>query len=464
MRCALRAASAGLLGLCFWATLAQAASTARRDPLALERLAQKVAHDLIAAHAEPPVALHVRGESAELSRAFTSVLAAELARLRLPAVAMNADSAAAAESEARSAGARSLVRLSLSIENGRLQARGDLLGTWINFWSGATRTRPAAPAAGLEASVDADAHVLALAAVALSREPAAVSPQSGELRMMGGVFARLPRHSAALAAGDLDGDGKDEVVVLTDEELLAFSPEGRLLGRRDLRPLPLAASPCREPFGAVSIARSPPRITWLSAQRARGETVALDPNGGFQVLGPADRVVVAEAGGVTFSTRLSPGVPTFTPELEQSGGGRLALPRAPTALSGFGGPNGAELLVVYPDTTATWRQGFAPDGPSTELRGLGAASALIDVDGDGAAELVTTEAAWAPAPEVLRVLRAPSLGSPSPDAVRFRKEIPRGRALQVVGADLDGDAADEVILAVWLPDGSTELQVYRRAR
>ena len=46
---------------------------------------------------------------------------------------------------------------------------------------------------------------------------------------------------------------------------------------------------------------------------------------------------------------------------------------------------------------------------------------------------------------------------------RFRKELARGRAIQVTGADLDGDRTAELIVAVWLPDGTTELHVFRRA-
>ena len=78
---------------------------------------------------EAPLGLFVRGESNELSRAFASVLAAELGRRQLAVVVIDAPNAQAAEAEARAAGSRSLARLTLVLDSGLLHARGDLLGT-----------------------------------------------------------------------------------------------------------------------------------------------------------------------------------------------------------------------------------------------------------------------------------------------------------------------------------------------
>jgi hypothetical protein len=47
--------------------------------------------------------------------------------------------------------------------------------------------------------------------------------------------------------------------------------------------------------------------------------------------------------------------------------------------------------------------------------------------------------------------------------VQFRAELPRGRALQIAAADLNGDRAQELVVALWLPDGTAELQVFGRA-
>jgi hypothetical protein len=287
------------------------------------------------------------------------------------------------------------------------------------------------------------------------------------LHLAGAPFGRLGRWTAALAAGDLNGDGRDEVVALTDEEILAFSADGRVLARRALRALPFSASPSREPFGAAIVDEGARRVAYLSAQRARGEALALDPGaGGFRVLGKIEEAPLASAAGVELTGALVAGQNTFAPAISSSGAAsRWTAPEAFNSLSTFAGPAGLELLAIFPSGAALWRRGLAPDAPSLELRGLGAASALADVDGDGTAEIATTEPAYAPSPEVLRVLRGPSSRAPGPsDGVRFRAELGRGRALQIAAADLDGDRSDELVVALWMPDGATELHVFRRRR
>ena len=426
---------------------------AGREEPAIEAVAARVAEQIAARQPEPPIAIQVRADSAELARAVTTALAAALARRKLAPLALETPASSSGEAEARAAGARALVRLTLSFEQGELRARGDLLGTWVNFWSGRASTRPAGPAAALLASAPADAVALALDGP--RRPPQVGAAPAGELRLSGAVFGRLAGWTAALAAGDLDGDRRDEVVALTDDEILVFSPEGRVLARRALRALPYSPTPCREPFGAATVDEGGRRLAYLSAQRARGEWLALDPTAGLRLLGRLDRMPLAYASGVEISGALVPGQNTFE--------AAIAAPAPFNTLSVFSGSAGPELLAVFPSGTAVWRRGVAPAGPSVELRGLGAASALADVDGDGASEIATTEPAHAPAPEVLRVLRAPGgAGAPHPNEVRFRTELGSGRAMQMAAADLDADGADELVIALWLPDGATELQVFRR--
>lgn len=452
------------LVLCVSATGWAQESTSVHAPWAIDRLAAQVADEISAQHPEAPLGLFVRGESNELSRAFASVLAAELGRRQLPVVVIDAPNAQAAEAEARAAGSRSLARLTLVLDSGLLHARGDLLGTWVNFWSGATPTRAPSAAAGLEASAEADAHALALAAVSPSGDAATSVPQTGELRLVGGVFARLPKWTAAIASGDLDGDEKAEVVALTDDELVAFAPDGRLLARRELRLLPSSATPSREPVGAVTVLSNPARVAYVSAQRARGEVLAVDGTTGFRVVQMIDEPVLAQVGSTVIAGKLNAGMNTFQPAVTLSPSTQLSMARPFTTLSAFGGPNGAEWAVVFADGSGQWRKGFTPESPPMELQGLGAGTALADLDGDGTPELVTSEDSYAPAPEVLRVLPGPSLGPVSDESVRFKTELPRGKAMQLAGADLDGDHSQELVVAVWMPDGTTELQVFRRAR
>ena len=463
-----RAAASCALGLLAAAPAAsptQSGSQSTGEIGAIETLVTRLAEQITLKRLEPPVAIHVSGNSPDLVRAFTSALAAELARRKLGPVVLDLPPSSSGEAEARAAGARALVRLTLSLEQRTLRARGDLLGTWVNFWSGRTPTRPPSPSAALNASAEADALALSLDG---ARPPPAPpqTPGTGELRFAGAPFGRLGGWTAALAAGDLDGDRRDEVVALTDEEIVAFSPDSRVLARRALRALPFSASPCREPFGAVAVDEGARRVAYISGQRARGESLALESGSVFRVVEKLERAPLAYAAGVEISGALVPGQNTFEPAIASSGAtSRWTAPSAFNTLSAFAGPGGLELLTVFPTGAGVWRRGLAPDAPSVELRGLGTASALADVDGDGTAEIATTDPAHAPAPDVLRVLRSPSGGAPTGgDEVRFRTELGRGRAIHLAAADLDGDGADELVVALWLPDGGTELHAFRRTR
>src|SRR5262249_38946935 len=162
------------------------------------------------------------------------------ARRRAPTV-LEVATAADAEREARGRDLRTLLRVTVQLEgNAKLTARGDAIHTWVNFWSGANASR-SEPSTALIASVDADAPVLALAAA-----PAPPTPVAGPLKLTLTSLAHLPSPPAALAAGDLDGDGKPEIAVLTDDGLSVLDVEGHVKWRSDLKDMPPAPSPPRE--------------------------------------------------------------------------------------------------------------------------------------------------------------------------------------------------------------------------
>ncbi|MBL8955299.1 MAG: hypothetical protein JNK82_31285, partial [Myxococcaceae bacterium] len=60
-----------------------------------------------------------------------------------------------------------------------------------------------------------------------------------------------------------------------------------------------------------------------------------------------------------------------------------------------------------------------------------------------------------------RQARGGSIGEAAP---LWAGATPRGRVLTALGADLDGDKNEEVILGVWLNDGTGELLVMRASR
>ena len=445
--------------------LALSADPRPPESTALVRLSKSVSAQLSDASAEPPVAVYVAAGSADLARSFATLLISELAARNLAPLAISAPSAEAAEAGARSRGVRSLVRLQVALSNGLLQARGDLISTWVNFWSGQAGARSGRPAAAIYASVEADAQALALAAAAAT----SARLKAGELQLETAKLADLATWTGALAAGDLNGDGADEIVVLTNDEILAFSSEGRLLARRDHRALGDSPVPCREPFGAISIQSQ--RISYLSAARRKGEVLALDATGGeFRSLGPVNEVPIGAQGQSQIWGSFVPGRSAFAPELWSAAGGRWSVPGPFWMLSFFSAPNGPRALIAFADGTASWGTGLG-DLRHRVTTNAAAAMALIDVDGDGEPELVTTSGRYRPEAEELRVLAAPpqpsarsasTVDGGAPSEELWRGTIQGGWAVQLVGARSGAGRPDQIVVAVWMPDGSAQLRVFRR--
>ncbi|HYO56661.1 VCBS repeat-containing protein [Archangium sp.] len=421
---------------------------------ALERLAQAVAADVRAMKPEPPVALSLSGGAPELRRAFGTLLASRLASAGLAPVVLEAPSPEAAESLAREQGTRALVRLTLGVEAGELRAHGDAFGTWVNFWSGRTATRAPSPAAAIAQAVEADAAALALAAVEppSPRTPAATPEESRPPRLLGAVLARLPSPPAALAAGDLDGDGRDEVVALTERSVHVFTAEGSLVAERSLDVLPPGPAPTREPFGALAILSGPPRIAAASTRFAHGEVLALE-NGSLRFVSRLEAVPL----GPDARGGFVPGQTAFAPEV-RLGNGEQRLTGVPARFTTFSSAN-SRLLLVHPDGSASF---FArPSVAPVPLSGLGAGSALGDLDGDGTPELLTTSPELQPSPDVLRVFKT-SGSAPTAHEPLWQGPLPAGRALHVVTANLDGDKRREVVVGLTRPDGTGELFLLRQ--
>jgi hypothetical protein len=415
---------------------------------ALDELAWRIVEQVEASKPEPPYGVWVDGAPAPLVRAFASALSSQLAARKKGPSVIDVPTAAEAEALARAHDLRTLLRLTVQLDGQKLLARGDAINTWVNFWSGATPTRPQQWAA-LTASADADPQALALGAAV------AAPNATGPLKLTLTSFAKLPSQPAALAFGDLDGDGKGDLAVLLEEGVSVFGVDGRLEWKSDLRELPAAPSPSREPFGALGVAQAPARLLLSSSRKAKTATLVVARGGRLETQAsdaavPIDGVAVKPAAGTNVFER------------QVSIGARgLELPAPFTAISS----RGNVTLVVYPDGTAMLVDGGVP---ATRFTGVGAASALADLDGDGTPELLVSSTRYAVDGDPLVVLslsQALALQAKSSSTVEastlWQGSTPRGRAITALGADLDGDRVDEVVLGVWLPDGTGELLVGR---
>ncbi len=435
---------------------APAPAPAPAAPPSVARLAQLLTEEVRALKPEPPVALHLSSASPELKRAVGTLLAASLAAAELGPVVLEAPSPEAAETVAREQGARSLVRLTLSVSGGELRASGDVLGTWVNFWAGRTPSRPPAPAAAVVRAVEADAGVLALAAVSpqqlMSSAPLPTLSGPRPVRLMGAALVRLEAPPTGLAAGDLDGDGKDEVAVLTERAVSVFGGDGQLLARRELEGLPLNPTPPREPFGMVAIVPQPARLAAWSTRYSHGEVLLFDrAKGTLRPIGPLDTAPI----GAFERAAFTPGQTTFTPEVRLGEGRLLSVP-APFTSASVVPPR---MLFVHPDGSASLYP--RPTTPPVRIQGLGAGSALGDLDGDGTPELIATAPQLFPAPETVRVYTLTG-DDPTTHSPLWQSTLPAGRALHLITADLDQDRQREVLVGVWHSDGTGEVFLMRQ--
>jgi hypothetical protein len=261
---------------------------------------------------------------------------------------------------------------------------------------------------------------------------------------------------AALAILDADGDGKPEVLVLTDHALLAFSPEGKLIATHTLTAA-RASSPPRVPFGALALATSPRGVVVRLAQRDRPETVVLEARAGRWTsagLG-APETVLLQAGERVLKAGLVPGQTAFLPVVESSGTRteRWSL-SAPFVAQTSVGKAGAwhALFVLSSGSLEGAGSGPKPDAAFK----VGAGLSFADVDGDGQPELIVSAPDPEPIPERVRVLAWPQGASLAQWEVS-------GPVRHVAAGDLDGDGADDAIVALSLPDGSSSLERLRRA-
>jgi hypothetical protein len=406
-----------------WFALCVALSAAPKED-GLSALAAQVVAKVEATRPATPLALAISAPSAPLRDAFATLLAAKLGNQKL-APSVLATTGFAAEAEARSVGASTLVRLSLSVEESELFARGDVISTWVNFWSGRTPTRSPTVAAGVVAHVALDATVKSwLPDAKDSGGPLLFLPREPWLKLDGPI--------TALAAGDVDGDGRPEVLVLSNEELTLFSRSGQRLAQWQLSGLPLANEPSRAPTGFLVVTKDL-RVGLLSSAHEPSLWLTYEPVQGAFVPSGETKTLPACGGQL----QREPAKNTFSVSGPLPGSGIWACAEREG--------QGKQELRVYADGTAKWNG--APLGK------LGAGSTLAMLE-PGKVVLVSSLFAYQPEQDVLRV------GPPEHPSQTL--ELP-GRILQVVAADLSGRGLDDLLVGVALEGGTSAIYWAQRA-
>jgi len=388
-------------------------------PPALETLADQLRVQAAAAHPEAPVAVAIQAPSPMLGETAATLLATRLGDSGLPAIVIGPGEDAPAR--ARSAGARSLIRLQLEVR-AEVAAAGELRPVWRNFWAGRTPIE-SGPAHVLSAAVPVDRATQLLATGTAQGTGLVLDPAP---------LARFPVRTAALTTGDLDGDGRPEVVVLAGGDVWVLDGAGTLLARHSLLDLPPAAAPAREPFGTLCVSEGRVLVAWARAE----SPVALRLQGGQLVRGPGAPGPTLGCGDVAEPASFVPGA------------ARLVLTRGAEREPLWGGDaRPGHRLLLLPDGTARW---FQPGAEVRLLRDVGAGAALVSWQGE--VRVAASSAQPAPSEDRLRLVGA---GPEEPSVA-----VP-GRVLQVSpGAP---GAGPSLLLGVWTADGGSEIRVVRGA-
>ena len=319
----------------------------------------------------------------------------------------------------------------------RLAAVG-LSCAWVCAWAAPAR------AEGFLHELAHQARLRLDAAVA-TRAPALVPPVPVIVRWKAQKLGAIDVGATlvALAAADLDGDGKAELYAVTPREVVVIgvSPHGlKELGRVPFGG-ELAVPAPRDPVGTAIVDGDAVVATVSTWQR--GVRVQLR---GKSVVGGPD----AAAGFPVCAARLQL-APGRNYLVDQSGD--IYGARCREVTDALGKPVHVTAVLA---TTGKLAVTLAHDPPVRhDYTGVGVAFDIADIDRDGTPEVIYSGAG---APGDADAVKVVTFGSDDKKPA-FRRSFTGGVA-GVVAVDLDGDGALEVVVAVRLV-GSTKIDLWR---
>jgi hypothetical protein len=356
---------------------------------------------------------------------------------------------------ARGLGASWLIRCTLGTAQARLTATADLSPLGMPFWERLADPTPRGARHHLFASVTADAEIRML----LGMERAL--PALAGWRLEEALY--LPRRVLDAGLGDLDGDGRPELVLLGEDILEVYSlAEGspRRLASQELESIPLEATRGRDPIGSLVVVdfnrdgRS--EVFYKLANRRWGELLVwngarLEP---IRKLGRVPLCLVHLARRPTVLSGLpEAGTNLFQPALEvadinASTGSPLALSGPFASLRCHQNATGRIEIRLVDARGALHR--LELDGTQTlEVEKVGAGSGMADLDQDGRAELILSEAVWPGEPDGLRVLS----GGPGGGEVLWRTRELIGSVVAVSGGLANGQGRTQAVIVALEPGG-----------
>lgn len=377
------------------------------------------------------VALYVESDFQRVSETYTTLL---IGSLGVPVTILEVETSSEAEKRARERGVDVLVRMKLSIRDGQLHAEGDVLSTWINFWAGQMPTRAPSPAAWVSIHMPLDTETLSLAQT---------SSHAPGLRIEGAKLLELDEWPSAMSAGDLDQDGHAEIAVLTSQQLTVFNHRGQPLSHGTLALLPDSGIRVREPFGSILVDSKTSRLAVFPSDKSRGAWLR-QVNGQWVIDSLLSQVPLSIGPQGLWNSTFVPGRNEWQP-----------LEGLSTPFQALHVQNSL-WVVALPGGKA---EVYEAKQRLAQIKPAGSAVALWSHRGKPL--WVVSSGEYPASRDVLRILDVQQVATESKYSPLWESPSLPGRAVLASTADLDADGQEELLIALWLLNGKSELHVFR---